>query len=57
MAKEAVDVVSDYLLSERFKTSEDRAAYVAWALSDTYPFRYIRVVEEDGTVVRIRCLR
>lgn len=54
IAKEAIDVVSEYLLSARFATAEDRASYVVWALGETYPFRYIRIVhEDDGTVVSI----
>ncbi|KAI0823781.1 hypothetical protein BC628DRAFT_1339862 [Trametes gibbosa] len=39
IAKEAIDVV------------KDRASYITWALGETYPFRYIRIVhEDDGTV-------
>ena len=55
---EAVEVVTAYMLSKRFDTAEDRAEYVAWALSkeDNWPFRYERVVEtEDGTIVSVVC--
>nr|VWO95425.1 Serine protease sat autotransporter (EC [Cleaved into: Serine protease sat (Secreted autotransporter toxin sat), Serine protease sat translocator] [Ganoderma boninense] len=56
VANEAVDVVTAYLLSKHLDTAEDRAEYVAWALSpeDNWPFRFERVVEvRDGEVQKI----
>ncbi|KAI0669673.1 hypothetical protein C8Q78DRAFT_1080367 [Trametes maxima] len=59
VAKEALDVVNEYMQSRRFTSAEERADFIAWALTDSqelkYPFRYVRVFTNprDGTLEKI----
>ncbi|KAI0666051.1 hypothetical protein C8Q78DRAFT_1083304 [Trametes maxima] len=50
MANEAIEVVTAYLQSKRFSTNDDRAEFVAWALSSEqdYPFRYACTTSSAG---------
>ncbi|KAI0647707.1 hypothetical protein C8Q79DRAFT_1043120 [Trametes meyenii] len=56
VANEAIEVVNRYMQSEHFSTTEERADFVAWALTNSqemqYPFRYYRVYTDpkDGTL-------
>ncbi|KAI0669683.1 hypothetical protein C8Q78DRAFT_992754 [Trametes maxima] len=55
VAKEALDVVNEYMQSRRFTSAEERADFIAWALTDSqelkYPFRYEKIDVYQGKLI------